>query len=473
MLTGMTRPKRILWLTYDHWRYDQLGWAGHPHARTPNLDRLAAGGVYCENAFCQAPVCMPSRGSFMTGLYPSRVGVTANGYELDPEHPNVASRRIGGAGYHTAQVGKLHLAAHEDQDLREPAPARYGFDLFYLSEERGCYDSAYFKWLRGKYPDAVEALRESRPTDPARSSEVRVRIADAPPEATHAGWVVDQTCRLFRSPWDRRYDQPWFVHMGFHHPHPPLNPTATAFAPWKDHVYPAPRRYPDEAADKPSGLADMLRTGEQRSDEYLTTYRRGLDALVTEMDTVLGRLLDQLEAEGALDDTLIIAHSDHGDMAGDHGLTHKGPHFYDEVMRCPVLFHWPAGGLCGGRRFTGLMELVDVLPTILEAAGVQSHLPMDGRSVFQRLTGEMEGSHRDAVFACMNDRAMVRTTNHKLIYFGESGEYVLYDYSDPDPERINHASDPAYSGVLGNLKERLMWQLAQNQQSATSRRFRF
>ena len=171
------RPRHVLWITTDHLRYDCLGANGNPAIHTPNLDRLAAGGVVLDRCYAQNPLCMPSRVSFMTGQYPCRTGVTCNGPALPEDRGPTCAQVFAAAGYETAQIGKLHLEPHDEMDLDPAGRLRYGFDFMALSEEPGCYEDAYVRWLRSEHPEHERTMRMPRPRERMKSSAAR-RLLD-------------------------------------------------------------------------------------------------------------------------------------------------------------------------------------------------------------------------------------------------------------------------------------------------------
>ena len=162
-----------------------------------------------------------------------------NGQELNPDYPATVARCLRSAGYRTVQIGKLHFQCHEDKDL-DPRPADdYGFDVFRLAEEPGCYDDAYMKWLRGTYPQYVEDFTVPRPMTPERRKELyNSKVIDAPWEASYSGWIAEQVCNYLGA-WGPRPD-PQFIHCGFYAPHPPLNPTTEMMAPYLGTELPDP-----------------------------------------------------------------------------------------------------------------------------------------------------------------------------------------------------------------------------------------
>ncbi|MFW5856982.1 MAG: sulfatase [Planctomycetota bacterium] len=464
-------PRHIVWITTDHMRYDCIGAHGNPAMATPNLDRLVNEGISFDRCYAQNPVCMPSRASFMTGCYPQQTGVTTNGHELAPDFPFTPGRCFGAAGFHTAQIGKLHFQNHEDNDLDPRQREAYGFDVCWLSEEPGCYQDAYMTWLGAEHPELVTTFRVPRSSAPERYVEREGRVLDAPWEASHSGWVALQADRYLSGNGPRGRHM---VHLGFYAPHPPLNPTAEMFAPYRDATLPARQAGPEEWSDKPRPLADMLRMCDDWDEERHDAYRRHFYAMVTGVDLGIGRVLACLERLGVLEDTLIVFTSDHGDMCGDHGMILKGHHFYDEVMRVPLVLWWPRGFGTEGRRVAGLTEMVDLLPTLLELGGGVAPDRMAGRSLAPALLAGEAPEGRDSVFAFQApDNAMIRTERHKYIHYGASGGEVLFDIEADGEDRVNRAADPAWADALHDMRLRLMQRALATSASIRQHRLRF
>jgi arylsulfatase A-like enzyme len=447
------RPRHVIWISTDHMRYDCIGAHGNPAIHTPNLDRLVQGGVTLENCYGQNPLCMPSRASFMTGQYPCRTGVLCNGQELPPDYQPVAPQSFSSAGYETAQIGKLHLQCHNEMDLDPRPSADYGFNYMALSEEPGCYEDAYLRWLRAWHPEHERTMRVPRPFQRMEQGEEIGCIAvDAPAEVSQAGFVTSHTMQYLRNTGSA------FVHAGIYAPHPPLNPPRVILEQYEGVGLPDFIARENEAADKPAPLSDMLGWSEKAREERLER-RRQFYAMVTMLDSQVGRLLDDLESRGLLDETFILFMSDHGDMDGDHGLESKQPSYYDQVMHMPAVFHWPAG-LPAGRRVTDMAENVDLLPTLCDLAGVPLDRRFQGRSLAPWLRGEAEGAFREDALAMHAGPggdiwAMLRTRDAKYIRYGQGAE-VLYDLVEDPEEFFNRAEDPAASGRLHFMRERLL-----------------
>lgn len=461
----MQKPKNIIWITTDHMRYDCIAAHGNPTMHTPNLDRLVRGGISFDHCYTNNPLCMPSRCSFMTGCYPQQTGVMHNGHELPGDFKPTVGHCFSAGGYRTVQIGKLHFEGHEDHDLDPRARNSYGFDVFQLSEEPGCYEDAYRTWLRGEYPGLVEQFTVPRPMSDERKQErTNFKVLDAPWEASHSGWVATQACRYLSS-WGTR-GEPQFLHLGFYAPHPPLNPTRDMFAPYAEAEIPRPLLEEEDW----NARSDL-------DEETLVEYRRHFYAMVTGVDLAVGKLLDMLESKSMLDDTLIIFSSDHGDACGDHGRTGKGNSFYDSIMRLPLVMHWPNGlKASAGRRIDGLMEMVDVLPTLLELTGLPVPRAMSGRSFAEALTTGEPVDGRAEVYAVHGPgHIMIRTESHKYLRYvrGNEVQEVLYDLENDPCEYRNAANDPALAEVLADLRSRALSRTIHASASIRERRVRF
>ena len=443
----MNRPRNVIWMTTDHMRFDGIAAHGNPALHTPNLDALVAHGTTFTSCFANNPICMPSRCSFMTSCYPPQTGVLDNGQELPADFHPTAARCFKAGGYRAVQIGKLHLQGHEDHDLDPRARHDYGFEVLQISEEPGCYEDAYRTWLRGEYPDLVGTFTVPRPMSPARHTERETfRVLDAPWQASHSGWVATQACRYLGA-WGPR-EAPQFMHLGFYAPHPPLNPTREMFAPYRDAAIPAPAR----SADDPRDPHDL-------DQETLREYRRHFYAMITGVDLAVGMLVERLRQLDLYEDTLLVFGSDHGDACGDHGCVGKDPRFYEPVMRVPWILHWPHGLGREPRRIDELVEMVDVLPTLLDLAGIRPDPAMQGRSCAEALREGAPVEGRSDVFAVHGrGQAMLRTDRYTYLCYpdGDGFEDLLFDLRKDPHEFHNRAGDPALAAVRNDLRDRLL-----------------
>lgn len=483
----MPKPKHVVWITTDHMRYDCVGAHGNPAMHTPTLDRLAREGIDFDRCYCQNPLCMPSRASFMTGYYPQQLAVTENGFCLQPGLVPTVADHFRAAGYQTAQIGKLHFQSHEDNDLDPRARHDYGFDVFWCDEEPGCYDGAYLRWLRSERPELETTFHLSRPNAPARAeSDATGRVLDAPWEYSFSGWIAQQAERYLRAWGGRR--RPQFMHLGFYAPHPPLNPTSEMFAPYEGIALPPLHRRDGEADGKPPAVAGPGRACADWPAERFERYRRHFYAMVTGVDLAVARVMAALESMGALEDTLIIFSSDHGDLCGDHGGVSKGTSFYEEIMRLPLTLWWPAGLGRAGRRVAGLVEMVDLLPTLIGLCGGAVPLAMPGRDYAPALLGGETPATRDDVFAYHGPGAMMlRNATHKYLRYealpDASGpasapvdggpREVLYDLAAEPEEFTDRAGDPAYEETLRSLRDRALSRALRASAAPRTKTYRF
>lgn len=446
-------PQRVIWITTDHMRYDCIGAHGNNEIHTPVLDKLVNEGVSFDQCYAQNPLCMPSRCSFMTGLYPQETGVVDNGQSLPADFYPTVAKLFRNIDYQTAQIGKLHFQSHEDCDLDPRARNDYGFDVFWLAEEPGPYEDAYVKWLRSEFPDFERTLRVSRSSSPQRVHEKEGEILDVPWQASFSGWVGTQTERYLTS-WGGRQDKQ-FIHMGFYAPHPPLNPTREMFEPYIDSDITLPESETNQSDDKPYPMSKMLNHLSDWTMEKFEQYRRHFYAMVTGVDMAIGHLIDELEDKVMLDDTLLIFSSDHGDMCGDHRMTGKNHSFFDEIMHLPLVMYWPSGFGKNGMRVKGLTEMVDLLPTVLGLCGSDIPETMSGRDYSTSLLAGEEPNTRDEVMAVhgVENYMMIRTSNYKYIRYSENQE-VLFDLVSDPGEIINRVVDQKYISALEDMRRR-------------------
>ncbi|MCL5269240.1 MAG: sulfatase-like hydrolase/transferase [bacterium] len=454
----MDRPNILIMYT-DQQRWDALGASGNPHIRTPHLDRLAEGGCLFENAFCNNPVCMPSRQSMLSGRYPSVLGATTNGVEMDPDMPTLMTI-LRPYGYHTANLGKLHFKNHSNRDHREPHPA-YGFDTLILSDEPGCYDDAYIKWVAEHDPAMVEKCRcavppawQGPPVKAHGRETTEPYVFEGPEELTHTAFVAEETIGFLR----RHQGDRFFAIAGFYAPHAPINPPAR-FVDWYDPAtMPLPKRNP----------------GEDRyhlTDDQWRQVKAYYYALVSHIDDQVGRILTALDELGLRERTIVIFTADHGEHLGDHGITAKGPFGYDSCVHVPLIVSWPGRVAAGGRR-TELVEAVDLAPMILDFCGVQIPPFMQGASV-RPLLGEAGAPRpykpRRSVFIEFRTpfgRSYKTIRTHDYKYCATNGaEEWLFDLREDPDELRNLARDPARSDLLTEARAELLrrWFDVENQ----------
>jgi N-acetylglucosamine-6-sulfatase len=436
------RPNVVM-ILIDDLRWDELGCAGHPYVKTPAVDRLANEGWFFENAFTVAPLCSPSRASFLTGLYPRRHGIVDNVDRSPLSHQLVTwPRLLHDAGYETGWVGKWHMGVDDS-----PRP---GFD----------------DWLSVK--------GQGRYVDPQLNDNGRV--------VAGKGYVTDiftdRAVAFLKKP----REKPFCLYLSHKAVHPDLeqradgsivNALATNFVPAERHArlyegVTIPRRpnCDDTLVGKPAlqrKIDDLPPLGKATA----TTDREilGRQRMFAAVDEGIGRILSTLDELGKAGNTIVVFTSDHGYFYGEHGLSYERRLAYEEAIRIPLIIRYPAV-MKSRRREPAAMLSIDVGPTILEFCGLKFPEQVDGYSFAELLQGRPIYSRypflvehsSDAVFARMRGMGYdaLRTAHYKLIRYRElTGADELYDLRRDPLELKNVIDDPAVQQVRENMESEL------------------
>jgi arylsulfatase len=447
MTYNMERPN-VLIIHTDQQRWDTLRCMGNELMHTPNLDVLAAEGAMFTNCFANNPVCMPSRMSLMTGQYPSALGCATNGIPL-PEDTLTVNRMLKPYGYHTANIGKLHFQNHSNRDHRDPHPD-YEFDTLILSDEPGCYDDAYIKWVENIAPDQVYNCRVAYPPaanmpdngKPPRGA-ITPYLWESDEGLTHTAFVASETCNYIREHKHERF----FAFAGIYAPHAPLNPPKRFVDMYNIDEMPLP--YIGETEKGPVKYA---------SPDQLRKMKAYYYALISHIDDQVGRMLKTLEEEGLKGKTLVIFTSDHGEHLGDHGLTGKGAPGYDSCLHVPLIISLP-GMIRPGLKIDDLVEQVDIVPMILDYCGIQTPRIVQGRSIRPALQ-EQSYDPRNSIL--MEYKApfrvswrTVRTLEYKYCR-NNAGRELLFDLKKDPHELSNLANEEHYRNVLQMMRNEML-----------------
>ncbi len=468
----MKQPN-ILWICSDQQRFDTLGCYGNEFVRTPNLDKLAESGILFERCYSQSPVCTPSRASFLTGRYPRTTRCRQNGQSI-PNDEVLVTRLLADAGYACGLSGKLHLSTCNPQAC--PTTERRindGYTEFHWSHHPNpdWPTNEYIHWLREKgMKFEKSAFRDSKYVQ-----------AGMPAEHHQTTWCAQKAINFIDV--HASLDRPWLFSVNMFDPHNPFDPPVDYLERYLDRLdeVPLPNYTPQELKDKPRFQQPEHRAAyaqggsfnpDGMSDVDHRLVRAAYWAMIDLIDEQVGRMLEALEASGQLENTIVIFTSDHGEMLGDHGIYLKGPYFYEPAIRVPLIISWQ-GVVEAGQRSRGLVELADLAPTLLDAAGLERHPGMQSQSIWPLLTGEADlNQHRDDVYCeyynAMPSReypaahaTMVRTDRYKLVavHGMEPGE--LYDLQRDADETHNRWNDPEYQSVklemLKRLCDRMAW----------------
>ncbi len=416
---------------------------GHPIVQTPNMERLAEAGATFDAAYCNSPLCMPSRMSFMTGRFVNKIGAWDNWTPMRSDEVTWA-HRLRAAGYEVVLSGKQHFGGGDQYHGFQQQLARD------LHAER--YHPIH-TWDEGIVA-ADQPWHEVDNAGPGWTEELEVDDL-----------AQEKALAFLREP--ARRDKPWALNLSFIAPHFP---------------YIVPQRfwdmYPPAAMDLPeipAGHLENLHPMAQRiramfgfpqfPDDVVRQARAGYYALISYLDEKIGELLATLEATGQRENTVIIHLSDHGDMNGEHGMWRKS-NFYEASARVPLQIAWP-GHIEGGQRLSSVVSLVDVSATICAIAGDACALPLDGDSLLPLLTGDGDRSMaarspwKDEAFceylAHGTDRpmAMLRRGPYKLNYsWGDPVE--LYNLEADPGEFHDLSSEPAHQMLIAEMKADLL-----------------
>jgi len=404
------RPN-ILWFCTDQQRYDTIGALGNPHIRTPNLDRLCSEGVAFSRAYCQSPICTPSRASFLTGMYPSSVHACMNGNDHWSGAAPLVTRLLADTGYRCGLIGKLHLAGTYgkggNRGRMEPR-GDDGYEYFQWSQspmDRWESGHDYADWLASK-GESIGELTSVTKGDSYTELEKGV-----PVELHQTTWCAEKAVEFIRegaaggagsaggeSAAGNESGRPWLLSVNPFDPHPPFNPPREMLQRYDPGSMPRPL-FRETDLEVQARLKDVdFQTGCRRPEEWnagllVAAYY----AMVELIDTALGRILDALEETGQREKTIVLFTSDHGEALCDHGLLLKGCRFYEGLVRVPLVVSWPER-IRSRRVSDALVELIDIAPTLLELCGVPAPGSMQGRSLARLLGGADEGrGHRGAV----------------------------------------------------------------------------
>lgn len=434
-MSNSSRPN-ILWYCTDQQRFDTIGALGNAYVRTPTIDKLVKEGVAFTHAYCQSPICTPSRSSFMTGMYSSRVHNTRNGNDTFPNDPPVISKLIADSGYTCGMIGKFHL---QSSGYRTEPRIDDGFSYWQFSHaprddwEEGHH---YADWVRIRGGD-LNAMRES----PER----------VPTEFHQTTWASDCAIEFINQ---QSNERPWLLNMNIYDPHPPFIPPKSYADQFDPEEMPGPY-FKESDLQQQAKLASLDFQDEVKTPQEHDAKRKQADyyAMIAQIDDQFARILQALDESGQRENTVIIFTSDHGETLGDHGLMYKGCRFYEGLVRVPLIFHAPAR-FQKNLRSDALVELLDMSATILELAGVEQPDYFQGNSLLPIIEGDASAEHhRDFVrceyFDSLDPHftggtgsfgTMHRTNRYKLCMYHDKDLGELYDLQE-DPWEFNDLWD--------------------------------
>ncbi|MCY4525314.1 MAG: sulfatase-like hydrolase/transferase [Anaerolineaceae bacterium] len=420
----MAAPNVIVFFT-DQQRWDTTGAHGNPLDLTPNFDRMAREGTHVSRSFTCQPVCGPARSVLQTGMYATKTGCYRNGIAL-PRDARTLAHCFRDGGYTTGYIGKWHLAD------AGPGPVP--------GEQRGGYEY----WL------ASNALEFTSDAYDTTMYDVDNRPVKLPGYRVDA--LTDAAIRYIDSP----RSQPFFLFISYIEPHHQNN---------RDD-YPAPTGYAERyrARWTPPDLAALGGSAQRHLAGYCGMIRR--------LDEALGRLTDALQSLGQLDNTILLFTSDHGNHFRTRNAEYKRS-VHESSLRVPTALRGP--GFDGGGHLPQLVSLIDMPPTLLDAAGLPVPEEMQGRSILPLLEGQTEDWCDDLFFqvseSCVGRGIRTQRWKYGVVASDRDGnrdsaaerytETWLYDLL-ADPEELHNVVDlESHVEVREVMRERLLRRMAQ------------
>ncbi|HZG78460.1 MAG TPA: choline-sulfatase [Paenibacillus sp.] len=441
------RTPNIVMIMVDQMAFDCIGALGHPVVKTPNIDKLVRGGVAFENAYCNSPLCAPSRASFVTGKLPSRIAAYDNGSELPASTPTFL-HDLRRAGYETILSGKMHFVGPDQL---------HGFEHRLTRDIHATGFELTPDWSRGAYPNPGTGVRRLKAHAGLETWNNHLAY-----DEKVAARALEKIRDLGRTPAAQR--RPFFLCASFFHPHDPFVITDKYWDMYKDVDVPA-LRVPAMAPEDMHPFDRWIQTHHEAdayplTEEELVRNRRAYYGMVTYVDDKVGELVDELERLRLTEDTAIVLTSDHGEMLGERGMWFKRTYF-DPSAKVPLVLSCP-GRFRSGVVAREAVSLVDLTATILDLAGVDGDARIsdsDGHSFLPVLRGDAANWKDEVVCeyygeGALRPMAFVRQGRYKYVHV-QGHEPLLFDLeADPDETR-NMVRDPALQPVADRLRERL------------------
>lgn len=452
----MKKQPNILLIMTDEMRGDCIGAAGHPDVKTPYLDTLLTNGIYYPNAYSACPSCVPARAALHTGLGQASHGRVGYQDGLCWNYPVTMAGELSKAGYYTQCIGKMHVHPLRNRLGFHNVELHDGFLHHYRRPETPYWEDQrvaddYFYWLKeqaGVGCDVTDTGLE------CNSWAARPWIYRE--ELHPTNWVVSRSIDFLRR---RDREEPFFLMASFVRPHAPYDAPRWYFDLYRDRELRAPVTGDWAQTDLGvSGRTFNSDTGP--SDPQLIREQQvGYYASITHIDHQIGRLLQEIGSQGEAANTVILFLSDHGEMLSDHGLVRKSRP-YQGSIHIPMILYGPEEYTGGGRQICDeIVELRDVLPTLLELAKAPKPSCVEGESFLpgSRKTGR-EYLHGEHYYGEKSSHYIVTKTD-KYIWYSQTGREQYFSLLDDPEECRDLAADTAFTKRIGYLRSRLIEEL--------------
>lgn len=442
-------PSNVLYIICDELSRQYLGCYDHPMVQTPNLDRLAARGTRFTNAYSNSPICVPVRAAIATGQYPHQTGYWDSVIAYDGRVPSWA-HRLRDAGHEVVSIGKLHYQSAEN--------------------DNGFTDILHPLYILNGIGFAEGLLRENPPPYTATRAYAEELGAGETSYTDYDRLICEATCEWLQTKGSQPHDKPWVLSTSFVSPHYPLIAPEAFFERYPPENVPLPFAYAENERPTHPGVTPI--TTVYNYDAHFQTeaqMRVAIAAyygLTTFLDALVGQILDTLDECGLTETTRIIFTSDHGDMLGNHGIWAKSV-MYEDSVAIPFIMAGP--DVPSGQVETTPVSLIDLFPTILDAAGVPVDPAAAGQSLLDPLPANRAvlSEHHDC--GSLAAAYMLRQNRWKYVYHvGHSPQ--LFDMVADPQERHDLGTHPDYASVVAQFEATLRTML--DPEAVNARAFR-
>lgn len=435
-----TPRMNVLFIAVDDLN-NSLGCYGHPLVKSPHIDRLARSGMRFDRAYCQYPLCNPTRASLMTGMRPDTTQVHDNARHFRKSLPDVVtlSQLFRTNGYFTARVGKIYHYS---------VPSEIG--------KNGLDDPPSWQEVynpRGRDTDNEDTILNYTPARKLGAA-LSWRMDEGTEDEQTDGKVTTEVVRLL----EKHKDRPFFIAAGFYRPHVPCIATKPYFDNYPLERILLPKDPDDDLEDIPPIAFWVKPPNYGVAPENLRLFTRAYFSAVSLVDTLVGRLLDALDRLKLADRTVIVLFGDHGWMLGQHGQWQKQS-LFEESARVPMIILVP-GARGNGKSCARTVELLNIYPTIADACGLKAPGNLEGRSLWPLLNDPTTKWDHPAYTQVKRGRdtfgRSVRTERWRYTEWedGRAGA-ELYDHDTDPNEWRNLARDPAHAHTVEEMKRLL------------------
>jgi arylsulfatase len=478
---NMNKPN-ILFIMTDQESVSLSGCYGNAKIKTPTRDSIAENGIRFENHYIASFPCTPSRATMITGLYAHNHGLVTNGIVLDERIETLGSQ-LGRAGYDTTWIGKSHMGGwfEPDEDATCPYHELQSNEEGYswIKHPRGAGGEDYrlngFQtWISGWSHYRNYLQNTDLPDEIKRDRWVGGhQVMQTGPDSEHAysrltekhhmaNWMSGEAIKTLDI--TKESKNPFCMVLSYYAPHHPIAPPKPYDTMYKAEEMELPesyRKHPD-AINLPGMNQENKHNNyiaDQWTDDQAKAYLARYYGYVTYLDDQMARVFEALKETGQYENTIVLFSSDHGDMLCEQGMIYKHCfNGFDTLMKVPMTMQWPAG-LKAGQVQQGLTSHIDLLPTLLELAGVEQSADVDGESLAKALKSESPSTREQVFLDVMNQGYMTRKGQWKFVLNvscveGDITRKVdeLYDMENDPKEMKNLISSDIHLGLIESLK---------------------